>query len=203
MTTLSLQSQNARTGRFTGSEIYKLMAPKGFGKTGETYIFEKASEFLTGERCIPEFSSAATAHGEKYEPEAKEYFTAATGIKILPSETLQNDLIAGTPDGLLDGQQVGIEIKCPYNAGNHLKNLLLQDQVALFDLWPEYYWQVYAYMWLTGYAAWKFCSYHPNFPGEKRMLILNVTREEAVITAMKNRVTEAKLMFDNIIHKLS
>jgi len=200
MSTLTDAQLQTRNGEFTGSEIYKLMGAKGFGKTGETYIMEKVAEHLTGERATPEFSSAATAWGERYEPEAKAYFTAATGLQILPTDTLSNDLLCGTPDGLL--AIGGIEIKCPYNAGNHLQNLLLADAAALRDLRPEYYWQIYSYMWLTGRSVWKFVSYHPSFPDEKRMLILSVAIVQADMDLLQQRVQQAKVMFTEILSRL-
>lgn len=202
MSELTKEQREQRTGRFTGSEIYKLMGAKGFGKTGETYITEKAAEFCTGEPIKPEFTAASTQWGKDHELEAQLYFESASGLKILTSETLDNGLICGTPDGLIDGQQIGFEIKCPFNSGNHLKNLLMNSAADLLDLHPEYYWQCVAYMWLTGYSQWKFCSYDPRFKESKRMLILNIELNQAHLELLKNRVTEAKLMFDNIISKL-
>lgn len=201
-TTLTNEQKSLRIGMFTGSEIYKLMGAKGLGKTGETYIFEKAAEFLTGIPIKPEFQAASTQWGIDHENEAKSYFEAATGLKILSSTTLSNEQICGTPDGVCQGNEIGFEIKCPFNSGNHLKNLSMSTALDLLDLRPEYYWQCVSYMWLTGFSKWKFCSYDPRFKEEKRMLILNLELIPDHLTLLKNRVTEAKLIFDNIISKL-
>jgi hypothetical protein len=201
-TTLSKEQREMRTGRFTGSEIHKLMGVKGFGQTGETYIQEKVAEFLTGQPVKPEFSAASTQWGIEHELEAQLHFEAASGLKVKKSDTLDNGLICGTPDGLIEGQQVGFEIKCPFNSGNHLKNLLMNSAADLLDLHKEYYWQVVAYMWLTGYKSWKFCSYDPRFKEEKRMLILNVELNPAHLAMLQQRVTEAQLMFNNILSQL-
>lgn len=201
-TTLSEQSKLARVGKFTGSEIWKLMGAKGFGKTGETYIYEKVAEFLTGVPVKPEFQAASTQWGIDHESEAKDYFKAATGLTIINSETLENSQIAGTPDGIIKGNKIGFEIKCPFNSGNHLKNLLMSKELDLLDLHPEYYWQIVSYMWLTGFTKWKFCSYDPRFKDEKRMLILNIELIPEHLTLLQNRVIEAKLIFENIISKL-
>ena len=202
MSTLTKEQREIRVGKFTGSEIYKIMGAKGFGKTGETYITEKAAEFLTGEPIRPEFTAASTQWGIDHELEAQLYFEAASGLKIAPCDVLDNGFIAGTPDGILVDGNCGFEIKCPYNSGNHLKNLLMATPEDLLDLRPEYYWQCLAYMWLTELPKWKFCSYDPRFKEAKRMLILNLEVNLAHITLLQNRVTEAKLMFDNIISKL-
>jgi hypothetical protein len=201
-TTLTKEQRELRIGKFTGSEIYKLMGVKGFGKTGETYITEKAAEFLTGEPIRPEFTAASTQWGIDHELEAQLYFEHASGLKIAKCGTIENDFMCGTPDGILEDGDCGFEIKCPYNSGNHLKNFLMATPEDLLDLRPEYYWQVRAYQWLTGLHNWKFCSYDPRFKEEKRMLILNVPWHQEHIDLLKNRVTEAKLMFDNIISKL-
>ena len=199
-TTLTKEQKALRIGKFTGSEVHKLMGVKGFGKTGETYIFEKAAEFLTGQPNKDEFSSASTQWGIDHETEAMLYFESATGQKIIPGTTLENDYIAGTPDGLL--QDCGFEIKCPFNSGNHLKNLSMQKAEDLLDLRPEYYWQCITYMWLTDFSKWKFCSYDPRFKEEKRMLILNIELNPTHLNLLKQRVTEAQLLFNNIISKL-
>jgi len=203
------QPKHPRIGMFSASSVYKLMGAKGLGKTGETYIYEKVAEYFTGEPASPEFSAASTAWGEKYEPEAKQHFIAATGIQLqygpskLP-EPVKNELICGTPDDLLImDPATGLEIKCPYNSGNHLQNLLLTCAEELLGLRPEYFWQCYTYMWLFGYKQWKFCSYDPRFSGEKKMLILNITQDDNVMKSLQNRVTEANLILTNIIQKLS
>lgn len=196
------KQKQMRLGRFTGSEIYKLMGAKGMGKTGETYVFEKAAEFLTGVPIKPEFQAASTQWGLDHEKEAKLYFEAATGLKVLDGETLENSMIVGTPDGIVDGIPVGFEIKCPFNSGNHLKNLSMTTALDLLDLRPEYYWQCVSYMWLTGLSKWKFCSYDPRFKEEKRMLILNMELIPEHLMLLQNRVTEAKNLFNQILEKL-
>lgn len=196
---MTQEQKDLRIGKFTGSEIHKLMGAKGFGKTGETYIFEKAAEFMTGVPNKEEFTSPSTDWGIEHEMEARDYFEAATGLKVLNSTTLENDLIAGTPDGILEGYECGFEIKCPFNSGKHLKNLAMSSANDLLELRPEYYWQIVAYMWLTGLENWKFCSYDPRFKEEKRMLILNIQLNKEHLELLKKRVTEAKLTFNNII----
>jgi hypothetical protein len=201
-TTLTQAQKQFRLGKFSGSEIHKIMGAKGFGKTGETYIFEKAAEYLTGEPIKPEFTAASTSWGIDHEKEAKLYFEAATGLKVLDGDTIENDHIVGTPDGFVDGKAIGFEIKCPFNSGNHLKNLSMKSQDDLLDLRPEYYWQCVAYMWLANFPEWKFCSYDPRFKEEKRMLILNLKQRDEHRDLLMMRVLQAKEMFNQIISKL-
>lgn len=202
-TTLTKEQREIRLGRFTGSEIYKLMGVKGFGKTGETYIMEKVSEKLTGLPNKEEFTAASTQWGIDHELEAMLYFEAATGSHVVGGTTLDNGKITGTPDGIGEGADWGFEIKCPFNSGNHLKNFLMASASDLLDLRPEYYWQCVAYMWLTDLKKWKFCSYDPRFQDGKKMLILNIELNPAHLQMLQQRVTEAQLMFHNIISKLA
>lgn len=209
-TTLTDEQKKLRLGKFTGSEIHKLMGARGFGKTGETYITEKAAEFLTGEPIKPEFTAASTQWGIDHEFEAKMYFESATGAKIFETGTIENKYICGTPDGIIEDyhknskqESCGFEIKCPYNSGNHLKNFLMQNANDLLVLRPEYYWQIIAYMWLAGFSKWKFCSYDPRFKEEKRMLILNIDLIPEHLELLKNRVVEATLIYNNIISKIN
>ncbi|HCT86224.1 MAG TPA: hypothetical protein DF296_13615 [Candidatus Margulisbacteria bacterium] len=202
--TLTDEQKALRIGRFAGSELHKLMGIKGFGKTGETYIYEKVAEKLTGQPNKEEFTAASTQWGIDHELEAQLYFEAATGSRVKAGTTLDNGHIIGTPDGIAESKEWGFEIKCPYNSGNHLKNLGMQNAADLLDLRTEYYWQCVSYMWLTGLNKWKFCSYDPRFQKpEQKMLILNIELFPAHLELLKNRVTEAKLMFDNIISKLA
>lgn len=200
--TLTADQQQKRLGMFAGSEIHKLMGIKGFGETGEIYIHEKVSEFLTGQKAVPEFEAASVRWGRDHELEAQLYFEAATGLKIEKCDTMDNGEIAGTPDGIITGTQIGFEIKCPYNSGIHLKHLLLENQEQLKSDFSDNYWQCVAYMWLTGFEQWKYCSYDPRFKEQKRMFILNLTQNSADLELLKNRITEAKLIFENLISKL-
>jgi hypothetical protein len=197
---LTEDQRHIRIGKFTGSEIYKLMGAEGLGKIGKTYIYEKAAEFLTGEPCTPEFSSAATTWGNEKEPEAKAHLIAATRCEIIEPGTISNEMICGTPDGIIENAI--LEIKCPYNSSNHLRNLLLEDAEGLLDLHPEYYWQIVSYLWLMDLKKAKFCSYDPRFKEAQKMLILHFELNPAHLKLLQNRVTEAKLMFNNIISKL-
>ena len=95
-----------------------------------------------------------------------------------------------------------MEIKCPYNSSNHLRNLLLEDAEDLLDLHPDYYWQIISYLWLTNLKKAKFCSYDPRYKEKQKMLILNFELNPVHLKLLQDRLTEAKLLFDNIISKL-
>lgn len=223
MTTLTEAQQEKRLGRFTASQVSRLLTAgrrnmtieelkkekseggkrktidTPFGDGSMTYIFEVASERITGTPAKAETSSAATQWGIDHELEAQLYFQAATGKKIIESDTLTNKFMAGTPDGNIEGESCGFEIKCPYNSGIHLKNLFMKNQVDLITMHPDYYWQIMSYMWLAELPEWKFCSYDPRFKGASRMLILNIKREDYQIKLLEERLTEANLILESLV----
>ncbi|MGM0613916.1 MAG: lambda exonuclease family protein [Bacteroidota bacterium] len=179
-----------KAGRFSASEISKLMGAKGLGKTGESYITEKVTELLGVE--IDTFVNTAMEYGTDTEPYAREYYEIAQGVKVEQKGFLIpewcND--AGcSPDGIVDGY--GVEFKCPYNPVNHTKNLMLQNQNELKKSHPEYYWQVMMCMAVTGFDMWHFVSFNPLFTGKNRMIILPVKRVDKDIELLKERITEA------------
>lgn len=200
-TTLTEEQRKKRLGRFTASEIHKLMGARGLGKTGETYIYEKVAEFATGEEAHTPFS-AAIAWGIEHELEAKLYYEAATGHKIYACNTLFNGHMSATPDGIVKNEGVldcGFEIKCPYNKSNHLKNLQIKNVDDLAKFRSEYYWQIVAGMWVFELKKWKFCSYDPRFKEEKRMIVINVHLNDKNLELLKERVAMAKNIYDDIV----
>ena len=102
---LTEEQKKQRLGRFSGSEIHKLMKPQGIGVGGKTYITEKVAESLTGQPIKEEFTAASTSWGIDHEDEARLYFEAATGVKVTPGLTLDNERICGTPDGFIKPEE--------------------------------------------------------------------------------------------------
>jgi hypothetical protein len=204
-----------RKGKFTASEIHRLMGIKALGKTGESYIMEAVTEELGG--TIPPVFSKAMEHGTITEPFAKEHYMKAFQCTI----TDQPFIIAAwcdqagcSPDGfIVDGtveilgketpySNEGIEIKAPYDPTNHIKHLMLATPEELKDQKPEYYWQVMMSMAVTGLKMWNFVSYHDDFTGKLRMSVLPIPANEADITLLKSRIWEAVKIKNEIIDKI-
>ena len=115
-----------RIGRFTASEVWKLMtdarskADKDAGKLSETamtYVMEKAVEELTGFR--KKFNTPAMDHGVSNEKEAFDSFCELTGLPFTycSKEFYAISNIAGaSPDGILYDNLEPIavlDVKCP------------------------------------------------------------------------------------------
>lgn len=186
-----------RIGRFTSSEIHRLIKSgsrpmtelelanrpkKGpgssakltednskFSPDGETYVYEKVAETLTGQILTGGFSQA-TQWGDDLEPIAAEYFIQKMGytheiISFFPF----GDHAGGSPDRVVNGNEL-LEIKCPFNSTNQVKYLMLTDQADLKSLYPEFYWQVMANLFFTQKTLCHFVTYDHRFTKEEHKM---------------------------------
>lgn len=66
----------------------------------------------------PTFSgNAATKHGHKYEPVAREQFSKKTGLSVTRCGTVVHATVpwlSASPDGVLQAADALLEVKCPY-----------------------------------------------------------------------------------------
>lgn len=197
-----------RKGKFTASEIHRLMSQRGLGKTGESYIWEKVTEELGGE--IPPIFSKAMEHGTITEPFAKEHYMKAFGCTILDQPFYIADWCdqaGASPDGFVVTEESGsvnkfCEIKCPYIPTNHLKHLMLSSQEELKSENPEYYWQIQMVAAVTGIPNCDFISYSDSFEGKLRMMVMTVYANDTDIALLKSRVLEAVKIKNEIIEKI-
>jgi hypothetical protein len=95
-------------------------------------VFEKAAEYLTGNRT--EIYGRALDWGKEHEKEAFHYFSQQTDefFTYYGAETYTfityGEWGGYSPDAL--GGQL-VEIKCPFNSGNHLQNFFITKQRAV------------------------------------------------------------------------
>lgn len=189
--------EKIRAGRFTSSEISKIMEcgtrpmtseelkarpktgkgsktttapdPSKMSEKGLTYIRQKVSEVLTGQ---PKASAYAypLVYGKETEPQAVEYFEAVTGL-VCEEVGFQTfgDHAGGSPDRLI-GDDAGLEIKCPYQPENQVGYLLLTDHYDLKREHPDYYWQCVSLMFFTGRNTWHFCTFDPRMLDDKHKM---------------------------------
>lgn len=164
-----------RVGRFTSSEIWRLMvepktnADKESGKLSETamtYVTEKVSEVLTGQNKSQGYAYPLV-YGKEMEPQAIEYFQKVTG---LTHETVgffpMGDHAGGSPDGFIGDDDI-LEVKCPYDQAKQLDYLMLTDQWDLLRNFREYYWQCMANLLFTGKKRCHFATYDPRYIDDK------------------------------------
>lgn len=197
-----------RKGKFTASEIHKLMGQKGMGKTGETYVWEKVVEELGA--TMPPVSTYAMERGTELEPYAKAHYSKAFNCSVSSAEFIVApwcDEAGASPDGIVTdwanpNDSRLIEIKCPMNPVNHLQNFMVRSAAELRSIRPEYYWQVQMQMAVCGFFYCDFVSYYPEIDPDFRMIALTVKRNDSDVDLMKTRILEAVKMKREMLKKI-
>jgi len=137
-----------RNGRFTSSEIYKLM---GAPIPKKTYIQEKNYERLLGRRLNSEASARPTLWGKFVEQRAFDLLD--TVYKICSDVTISHPDInfwAGSPDLIKHvTHQSVVDIKCPFTLKSFCELVAIADSETLKKVKPEYYWQLVSNAILT------------------------------------------------------
>lgn len=171
----SPQWLDVRLGRFTSSEIWRLMStprggkPEDLSDTAITYIESKVAEVLTGQSDIS--FGAAIEWGVDHEEAAKNKFEERNNIKIEPAGFVKyGDHAGGSPDGYVNGAT--LEIKCPYYSNHHVAYAQLTNAKSLYDVDSQhkYYYQVQSQILFCGADYGLFVSYDPRMKNEKNQL---------------------------------
>lgn len=199
----------ARRGRFTGSEVWKLMVDprtksEPISQTALTYIREKVAELITG--ITPEASSAATEWGTANEPAAIALYAEREGVEITPADFVPfSTWGGGSPDGYIDPYAI-IEVKCPYNSAVHLDNLLFARQGASVEMFKsqyrEYYWQCQNNMLATGRPEAIFISYDPRFPDHQKLASWRVPYVPEDAQELVSRIAKAAALAEQMRKEL-
>lgn len=211
--------QRARCGKFTASEIHKLMqkgrgAGKYFSDTAMKYIREKAGEILTQEPNNGGRTNLASMEwGNSHEAEAiMEFEKKNPGKTIIhyggsnPKFFEWSNWTGGSPDAtMIEGDKTTVlEVKCPFNSGEHCEHLLFNTAEDLLDYKPEYYYQIVANCIFLNASKGILISYDPRFCAEKlqlKVLEIDVTDEmkDAMIERIKEAEKQLALMVDLVI----
>lgn len=196
--------RDARCGKFTASEIYKLMtdprskAAKEAGLWSEgamTYIQTKVAEELTG--LVHQDSNAyPLVYGQEMEVNAKEYLRDVKGYKIIEVGFVPfTDHAGGSPDGHIGENEV-LEIKCPFNSANHVEYLTWKTPLDMLDSKPEYYYQIQSNLLFAKRTIGRFVSYDPRMPDNRvcfELLIPADIEVQANIAVRLERAIKTKL----------
>jgi len=188
---------NARLGKFTASEIHKLMGIKGLGETGKTYAFEKAIEQLYGQ-VEENFVSYDMERGIELEPLAFNKFKEIKSLEFLEVETCGffdlTDISGASPDGIVSDGAV-LEIKCP-KAGTFFK--LVSDG----EIDKKYFYQMQHQMMCTGKNKAYFFNYF-IFEGVEYWHEIVLERDEDVCHLIIMRIAEANRIKNEYIEKIN
>jgi hypothetical protein len=191
--------RDIRAGKFTASQIFRLMGDplsKAAKEAGEwsdaatTYINEKVAEELTG--FLHENPTAASLEwGTDLEPVAKEFFTKVTGKEVsYAGFKIYNEHAGGSPDGFV-GLNDLIEIKCPYNSGNHVEYMKLKKGIELQTEFPKIWWQIQSNLLFNDSPMCNFVSFDPRFPDAHKIKIVEVYALKSDQERIADRITKA------------
>lgn len=186
-----------RYGKFTASEIVKILGVRGLGETGKTYAIEKAIEELYGE-MEERFISYDMQNGIDTEPLAFAKFKELKGLDFLEVSKcgfFEYEKHSGaSPDGLVSDNAI-LEIKCP-------KSTTFFKLVATNEVDPKYYAQMQMQMLCTGMDK----AYYFNYlihEGEEFWHEIIVQRDEEMILKIKDRLKEVIEIKEDYINKIN
>jgi len=188
---------NARKGKFTASEIVKLLGIKGLGETGKSYAIEKAIEQLYGE-MEDNFVSFDMQRGIDLEPLAFAKFKEIKELDFIEVENcgfFEFGTDAGaSPDGLV-GDDAILEIKCP-------RSTTFFKLVATNEIDPKYYAQMQLQMMATNRNKGYFFNYLVHEEKEYWHEII-VERDDVLCAKIESRIAEAVEIKNEFINKLN
>lgn len=181
-----------RRGRGTSSKMSTIMGSEGFGRSGESYIYQKVGELLTGQSNDKEFEFDEDLDwGKMYEHEGIQKFAEKMGIKLLVSQKLITDPeghFSSTPDAIwvhgeckIDTTEYNVSIaecKCPRTYHNFIPKFLCKSPADLYKVNKSDYWQTIDQMDQCGAAKGYFFVYHPYFPEGTNINIIEFRKME-------------------------
>lgn len=207
-----------RIGRFTASEIHRLMEPakrdmteqelKARPKTGKgssaklaydysklseaalTYVNEKVAEVLTGQAKSQGYAFPIV-WGKEHEEEAADLFTKVTGMETEKVGFFPyTDHAGGSPDRFVDNDI--LEIKCPYESVNQIKYLMLTDQWDVKRNHFDYWVQCQCNMMFTDRQVCHFVTFDPRMKNDKHKLThIKILADEEFSELVRNQITKA------------
>ena len=189
-----------RIGKITSSNLDKLMNLSKDGriktKAGIDYLLEIQHQKDTG--CdSEEVYAKAMQWGKALEEEALYYYNKITGNSVISGthgfdEVLFVDnIIKGfgdSPDGVTADRKGVVEIKCPYNGSNHLRNCALQS----YHDGCDYFWQCMGHM-IDPQVEWcDFVSYDPRYedghPDKIKIIRINRSDVQSRIDILTEKI---------------
>ena len=169
---------DARLGIPTASRFYDIVAQTktGYSYKRKDYAIQLALERITG---IPTemYVTKEMQDGIDTEPVAVLEFEIATGIITEESGFIKKNGYGASPDRLINIDTV-LEIKCPKPITHF--SYILSCKVPI-----NYFYQLQGQMLCTERSKGIFASYCGLFPDNKKLLIIEVPRDESIIKKLE------------------
>lgn len=190
-----------RRGRFTCSRFGDLMTrgrgkDEDFGQTALSYIRQVVAERM-GSWVFPAKASALE-WGTENESLAIAEYQKRFGVEVShePFRFFEYESYAGgTPDALVC-ENGGIEIKCPYDPGQHIATWERREVPR------QYIWQVHGHMLVADLDWVDFISFDPRIETTANMVVVRVERDDELIDQLKLRLIESDSLARAMIERL-
>lgn len=181
-------------GKPGASSFNKIVTTKGEpSKQAKEYAYQLAGEYILG-TVEQGYTSHAMQVGVEREEEARNRYSFDYDADIVQVGMIyldeRKDRLC-SPDGLIEGKNKGLEIKCPM-LKTHVKYLLDGK------LPTEYFCQVQGSMYITGFDTWDFFSYYPGIDPFK----ITVERNDEFIEKLDTALDEFCFQVVKLIKKL-
>lgn len=180
-----------RWGKFTASELYKLLPAGDKGKLlsagAYTYIKQKAMEMTTRMWERPALEEVKSLlHGKAHEYPAYEAYVNHTknySMRYLGTETplfLEDEQLKGESGGSPDVINItssneidaGAELKCPINPLYHFERLKWKTQWDVKEGYILCYTQIQKLLGISGAKIWQFVSYDDRQISKKNKQVI-------------------------------
>lgn len=191
----------ARAGKITGSKFADAVARNK--KTGEPLkafydlAWQLVVERMTG-APIEGPSGYALQWGTDVEPAAREAYELYTGNSVEESDFIVHpkyDFAGCSPDGIVNGGQKGLEMKCPKDSRIHLDRFIT-------GVPDEYVPQIQGGMWVTGMDEWDFVSYDPRMPISHSLLVITVKRDDDYIKKLEESILAVESLANELMKEI-
>ena len=190
----------ARLGKITASGFSNIMKEVKAGEsTYKTkYRQELAIERVTGKVANEVLMNQFMRDGVEREPIARQLFINKSGLDVNEVGFIDHPSITmsgASPDGMIKSEDAVLEIKCP-TPTTHLNNLLADKMPS------NYKYQVQWQIACTGSKKAYFASYNPNYPERFQLKIVEVARDDKMISAMEAAARQFNIEIEDLITKL-
>lgn len=194
---------------FTGTDMFRgtnktevqneirSMLPPVYGDMRQGYMAELVGQIATGE--LPEQMSFKQCDwGNEHEDSARALFELELGLDVeVPAFIYKDDSkrFGISPDGLIVGRKVGLELKCPFTTKVFIE-FATCDKIK-----KEYIEQCQYSMWVTGYEAWYFANYDPRIKTKNLHWVL-IERDQVFMDKYDEAAKSFTKDMDSMLEKM-
>ena len=183
-----------RLGIPSASVIEKIFTSTGKISGQRDALLQKLARERILKRSEKGYKSAAMQNGNDTESEARSYFELINDCEVEQVGLCYFDERkdrACSPDGIIQAESEGLEIKCPELAAHY-------EYVKAGMLPTKYFVQVQSSLYITGFEKWHFLSYYPGM----KHLHIEVERDEIWIAKCSKAIDDFVIELDETYYEM-